>query len=79
MFLPILKLRNFYKSSIITVLLFMKFVTNGAAIKCFVCDSSDNKSCANLKSNASIVAELKTNTTNVTTILMGLFRSLPIN
>uniref|UniRef100_A0A1A9VHS5 Secreted protein n=1 Tax=Glossina austeni TaxID=7395 RepID=A0A1A9VHS5_GLOAU len=29
-----------------------------AAIKCFVCDSSDNKSCANLKSNASIVAEV---------------------
>ncbi|KAH8413336.1 hypothetical protein KR009_010049, partial [Drosophila setifemur] len=29
----------------------------GAAIKCFVCDSSDNPSCADLGSNSSIVPE----------------------
>ncbi|KAH8240891.1 hypothetical protein KR026_007313, partial [Drosophila bipectinata] len=29
----------------------------GAAIKCFVCDSSDNPSCADLGSNSTIVAE----------------------
>uniref|UniRef100_A0A1I8MSS9 Uncharacterized protein n=1 Tax=Musca domestica TaxID=7370 RepID=A0A1I8MSS9_MUSDO len=28
-----------------------------SAIKCFVCDSEDNPSCADLKSNSSIVAE----------------------
>ncbi|XP_030384509.1 uncharacterized protein LOC115631813 [Scaptodrosophila lebanonensis] len=32
-------------------------ISSGAAIKCFVCDSSDNPSCADLKSNSSIVPE----------------------
>ncbi|XP_036328441.1 probable serine/threonine-protein kinase DDB_G0280461 [Rhagoletis pomonella] len=44
-------------SLIITVILVLQCVHNGAAIKCFVCDSSDNPSCADLKSNSSIVAE----------------------
>lgn len=30
----------------------------GAAIRCYVCDSSDNPSCADLGSNSSIVAEV---------------------
>ncbi|XP_075150080.1 without maturity [Haematobia irritans] len=47
--------KNIVKFSLLTVLL--HFVTNGSAIKCFVCDSDDNPSCADLKSNSSIVAE----------------------
>ncbi|KAM7351011.1 without maturity [Cochliomyia hominivorax] len=43
--------------SILTVFLLMQLITNGSAIKCFVCDSSDNPSCADLESNSSIVAE----------------------
>ncbi|XP_017029414.1 uncharacterized protein witty [Drosophila kikkawai] len=35
----------------------MAFISNGAAIKCFVCDSSDNPSCADLGSNSTIMAE----------------------
>ncbi|XP_011199020.2 uncharacterized protein LOC105223095 [Bactrocera dorsalis] len=39
------------------ILLLLQCIPNGAAIKCFVCDSSDNPSCENLKSNQSMVAE----------------------
>ncbi|EDX04216.1 uncharacterized protein LOC6731482 [Drosophila simulans] len=35
----------------------LALVSNGAAIRCYVCDSSDNPSCADLGSNSSIVAE----------------------
>ncbi|XP_053960226.1 uncharacterized protein LOC128864545 [Anastrepha ludens] len=42
---------------IVTVILVLQCIHNGAALKCFVCDSSDNPSCADLKSNNSIVAE----------------------
>ncbi|XP_065358284.1 uncharacterized protein witty [Calliphora vicina] len=49
---------NLLKSySILTVFLLMQFIVNGSAIKCFVCDSSDNPSCADIESNSSIVAE----------------------
>ncbi|XP_013108820.2 uncharacterized protein LOC106088069 [Stomoxys calcitrans] len=47
--------KNLVKFSILTIIL--QFISNGSAIKCFVCDSDDNPSCADLKSNASIVAE----------------------
>ncbi|XP_017068612.1 uncharacterized protein LOC108106196 [Drosophila eugracilis] len=44
-------------SGILLLLALLAFVANGAAIKCFVCDSSDNPSCSDLDSNSSIVAE----------------------
>nr|XP_017004799.2 uncharacterized protein LOC108062578 [Drosophila takahashii] len=44
-------------SGILLLLALLAFVSNGAAIKCFVCDSSDNPSCSDLGSNASIVPE----------------------
>ncbi|XP_067624600.1 uncharacterized protein witty [Eurosta solidaginis] len=49
--------KNMRDLVILTVFLLLQCIQNGAAIKCFVCDSSDNPSCANLKSNRSIVAE----------------------
>ncbi|EDW64805.1 uncharacterized protein witty isoform X1 [Drosophila virilis] len=50
-------LRLMRSSAILLLLHFLSCITQGAAIKCFVCDSSDNPSCADLKSNSSIVPE----------------------
>ncbi|XP_017132455.1 uncharacterized protein LOC108149411 [Drosophila elegans] len=44
-------------SGFLLLLSLAAFFSNGAAIKCFVCDSSDNPSCADLGSNSSIVPE----------------------
>ncbi|XP_062123225.1 uncharacterized protein LOC133836647 [Drosophila sulfurigaster albostrigata] len=41
-------------SSILLLLQLISCISMGAAIKCYVCDSSDNPSCADLKSNSSI-------------------------
>ncbi|XP_073822270.1 without maturity [Musca autumnalis] len=48
--------KNLVKFAIFVIIL-QQFISNGSAIKCFVCDSEDNPSCADLKSNSSIVAE----------------------
>ncbi|XP_030557022.1 uncharacterized protein LOC115760004 isoform X1 [Drosophila novamexicana] len=50
-------LRLMRSSAILLLLHFLCCISQGAAIKCFVCDSSDNPSCADLKSNSSIVPE----------------------
>ncbi|TMW48054.1 hypothetical protein DOY81_006875 [Sarcophaga bullata] len=47
-------IKNYF---ILTVFLLLQLTQNGSAIKCFVCDSTDNPSCADLESNRSIVAE----------------------
>ncbi|XP_017047744.1 uncharacterized protein LOC108092617 [Drosophila ficusphila] len=44
-------------SGILLLLALLALISNGAAIKCYVCDSSDNPSCADLGSNSSIVPE----------------------
>ncbi|KAH8326041.1 hypothetical protein KR067_013522, partial [Drosophila pandora] len=44
------------KNSEICIKIYIAYPT-GAAIKCFVCDSSDNPSCADLDSNSTIVPE----------------------
>nr|XP_016927511.1 uncharacterized protein LOC108008228 [Drosophila suzukii] len=44
-------------SGIILLLALLALVSNGAAIECFVCDSSDNPSCSDLGSNSSIIPE----------------------
>ncbi|XP_017860461.1 PREDICTED: uncharacterized protein LOC108612079 isoform X2 [Drosophila arizonae] len=49
--------RPIRSSAILLLLPILCCISQGAAIKCFVCDSSDNPSCADLKSNSSIVAE----------------------
>ncbi|XP_023295548.2 uncharacterized protein LOC111678433 [Lucilia cuprina] len=50
-------LNSLKRNLILTVFLLVQFIANGSAIKCFVCDSSDNPSCADIESNSSIVAE----------------------
>ncbi|XP_037928005.1 uncharacterized protein LOC119662454 [Teleopsis dalmanni] len=46
-----------FSSLLIATLIFLQCICNGAAIRCFVCDSSVNPSCADLKSNSTMVAE----------------------
>ncbi|XP_055917734.1 uncharacterized protein LOC129950001 [Eupeodes corollae] len=49
--------RKFLLSKEIILVLMMVFIQSGYGILCFVCDSSVNPGCKNLKSNSSIVPE----------------------
>ncbi|XP_017154399.1 uncharacterized protein LOC108163549 [Drosophila miranda] len=48
---------SYKESAILWLLALHCCISYGAAIQCFVCDSSDNPSCADLGSNSSIVPE----------------------